>query len=293
MNTPTYGAPMTADTKATPGGGRDARLAQLIISIFGLCARAEGNWLATASVVALMADLGIDHQAVRSSISRLKRRGVLLSARQGRTVGYRLAESTLAVLAEGDVRIFERARASEADGWVLVVFSVPESERDKRHALRSSLTRLGYGTAAPGVWVAPGNLAEQTRRTLERQELSGYVDMFTGQHYAFADLRAKIPQWWDLTELTGLYADFLQRYRPVLHRMTATRPTPPDAFTTYVPMLTEWRRLPYRDPGLPLSLLPPAWNGEAAGALFDQLNEILNPLAHKHALAVIHGQRKS
>ncbi len=293
MNTPTYGAPMTADTKAIPGGGRDARLAQLIISIFGLCARAEGNWLATASVVALMADLGIDHQAVRSSISRLKRRGVLVSARQGRTVGYRLAESTLAVLVEGDVRIFERARASEADGWVMVVFSVPESERDKRHALRSSLTRLGYGTAAPGVWVAPGNLAEQTRRTLERQELSGYVDMFTGRHYAFADLRAKIPQWWDLTELTGLYADFLQRYRPVLHRMTAARPTPSDAFATYVPMLTEWRRLPYRDPGLPLSLLPPAWNGEAAGTLFDQLNEILNPLAHKHALAVIHGQRRS
>ncbi|RDI64076.1 PaaX family transcriptional regulator [Nocardia pseudobrasiliensis] len=284
---------MTADTKAIPGGGRDARLAQLIISIFGLCARAEGNWLATASVVALMADLGIDHQAVRSSISRLKRRGVLVSARQGRTVGYRLAESTLAVLVEGDVRIFERARASEADGWVMVVFSVPESERDKRHALRSSLTRLGYGTAAPGVWVAPGNLAEQTRRTLERQELSGYVDMFTGRHYAFADLRAKIPQWWDLTELTGLYADFLQRYRPVLHRMTAARPTPSDAFATYVPMLTEWRRLPYRDPGLPLSLLPPAWNGEAAGTLFDQLNEILNPLAHKHALAVIHGQRRS
>ncbi|MFI5781993.1 PaaX family transcriptional regulator C-terminal domain-containing protein [Nocardia sp. NPDC051570] len=283
---------MTADPKATLGGGRDTRLAQLIITIFGLCARAEGNWLSTASVVALMADLGVDHQAVRSSISRLKRRGVLVSAREGRAVGYRLAESTLAVLAEGDVRIFERARASEADGWVMVVFSVPESERDKRHALRSSLTRLGFGTAAPGVWVAPGNLATETRRTLERHELSGYVDMFVGQHYGFDDLRTKVPQWWDLTELTQLYADFLHRYRPVLHRMTAARPTPLDAFAAYVPMLTEWRRLPYRDPGLPLALLPPAWNGEAAGMLFDQLNDILNPLAHKHALAVIHGRRR-
>jgi len=53
-------------------------------------------------------------------------------------------------------------------------------------------------------------------------------------------------------------------------------------------MLTEWRRLPYRDPGLPLSLLPPEWNGVTAGRLFDQLNSALGPPAREHALAVIH-----
>jgi phenylacetic acid degradation operon negative regulatory protein len=57
----------------------------------------------------------------------------------------------------------------------------------------------------------------------------------------------------------------------------------------YVPMLTEWRRLPYRDPGLPLSLLPPRWNGVTAGALFDTLNGALRRPAREHALAVIHG----
>ncbi|MGW4774372.1 PaaX family transcriptional regulator [Nocardia sp. NPDC004278] len=284
---------MTAEPQSTPGsgGGRDSRLAQLIITIFGLCARAEGNWLSTASVVALMSDVGAEPQAVRSSISRLKRRGVLISERSGSTAGYSLATPTLEALAEGDVRIFERSRASEDDGWVVVVFSVPESERDKRHALRSSLTRLGFGTAAPGVWVAPGNLARETRQALERRGLSAYLDMFTGHHFAFGDLRSKIPRWWDLDELTQLYADFLQRYRPVLYRTAAGRPTPQEAFQLYIPMLTEWRRLPYRDPGLPLSLLPPAWNGEAAGTLFDELNDVLRPLADKHALAVIHGQR--
>ncbi|WP_330255981.1 hypothetical protein OG874_16305 [Nocardia sp. NBC_00565] len=72
---------MTAEsqTNTSNSGGRDARLAHLIITIFGLCARAEGNWLSTAAVVALMADLGTESQAVRGSISRLKRRGVLIS----------------------------------------------------------------------------------------------------------------------------------------------------------------------------------------------------------------------
>ncbi|MFF0612292.1 PaaX family transcriptional regulator C-terminal domain-containing protein [Nocardia tengchongensis] len=284
---------MTTEPEAALGNGRgrDARLAQVIITIFGLCARAEGNWLSTASVIALMGDVGLDAQAVRSSISRLKRRGVLVSERNAGAAGYSLSESTLEVLAEGDVRIFQRARASEEDGWILVVFSVPESEREQRHALRSSLTRLGFGTAAPGVWIGPGTLARETRQTLERRGLSGYVDMFTGTHLGFGDMRSKVREWWDLSELTQLYADFLQRYRPVLYRVTSGGMTPQEAFALYVPMLTEWRRLPYRDPGLPLSVLPPAWNGEAAGTLFGELDDALGPLARKHALSVIHGQR--
>src|SRR5688572_33366408 len=60
--------------------GRD-RLGPLIITIFGLYARGEHNWLSVASVVQLMAELGVEGQAVRSSISRLKRRRVVRSDR--------------------------------------------------------------------------------------------------------------------------------------------------------------------------------------------------------------------
>ncbi|WP_228718593.1 PaaX family transcriptional regulator [Kitasatospora acidiphila] len=282
--------PVPVQFEAPTATGRDTRLGPLIITVFGLYARAEQNWLSVASVVRLMADLGVEAQAVRSSISRLKRRGVLQSTRHAGVAGYSLAAPALETLAEGDVRIFERVRAVAEDGWVVVVFSVPESERGKRHELRTSLTQLGYGTAAPGVWVAPGNLAAETRRTLERRGLSEYVDIFTGDHFAFGDLRSKVRAWWDLDELAALYSDFLRRYRPVRDAARAVEKAPPEAFQLYVPMLTEWRRLPYRDPGLPLSLLPPGWNGVTAGALFDELNTLLGTPAREHALEVIHAQ---
>src|SRR5262249_14115932 len=153
---------------------------------------------------------------------------------------------TLQMLAEGDARIFERSRAVVTDGWLVVVFSVPESERAKRHELRTSLTRLGFGTAAPGVWIAPGNLALETRHTLERRGLTPSVDVFSGDHLAFGDLPAKVRTWWDLDELTALYTDFLQRYRPVADRTATDGLTLRQAFSEYVPMLTQWRRLPYR-----------------------------------------------
>ncbi|MEU1181090.1 hypothetical protein ABZ464_26275 [Streptomyces sp. NPDC005820] len=139
-----------------------------------------------------MADLGVESRAVRSSIPRMKRRAVLRGERPAGVAGYTPADATVQTLAEGDVRIFRRTRATREDGWVLAVFSVPESEREKRHELRTVPTRLGFGTAAAGVWVAPGNLAAEPRRTPERRELSAYVDLFTGDHIAFGDPREKI-----------------------------------------------------------------------------------------------------
>jgi phenylacetic acid degradation operon negative regulatory protein len=271
---------------AAAEGAEPGRPTPWIITLFGLYARLDDNWLPIGALVSLMADLGVDGQAARSSISRLKRRGILTGERRAGVAGYSLAESTLRLLAEGDVRIFQHDRAGLGDGWVVVVFSVPESDREKRHELRATLTRLGFGTVTAGVWVAPGHLAAPVREAVERRGLSGYVDVFAGRHLAFGDLDAKVREWWNLTELAALYDDFLQRYDGL-----PPAATPLDAFRTYVPMLSQWRRLPYRDPGLPLHLLPPDWNGVAAGHVFDTLHKELRPAADEHALAVIRARR--
>lgn len=288
----------TLDEQERGGGANDEDAAnlsaasdiqprQLIVTLFGLYARAESNWLSVASIVKLMADLDVDGRAVRSSISRLKRRDVLLSSRIDGAAGYSLSQRSLDVVIEGDTRIFDRRRATAEDGWLLVVFSVPESERERRHSLRTALTTLGFGTAAPGAWVAPGNLERETRTMLDKRGLSSYVDMFRSEHVAFADLRSKVKSWWNLDELSALYSEFVRRYRGVVATV-GTRTTPEQAFELYVPMLTEWRRLPYLDPGLPLTLLPQGWTGVTAEDLFAELNRRWSGPAREHALSIIH-----
>ena len=115
-------------SSAVGAGGRDGRLGPLIITRFALYARGEHNWLSVASVIRLMADLGVEAQAVRSAVSRLKRRGVLRGERHEGAAGYAVSDRTLEVLEDGDVRIFERNRAAAGDGWLVVVFSVPECQ---------------------------------------------------------------------------------------------------------------------------------------------------------------------
>ena len=190
---------------------RSARLRHLIITVYGLYARPDGGWLSVANLIRLLADLGIDEPAVRSAISRLKRRGILQACRYGGSAGYQLSAEAMAILREGDARIFRRRRARPADGWVLAVFSVPESERHRRHVLRSELTRLGFGTVAPGVWIVPAHPQDTTAETLRRLELDAYADLFGADHLAFGDPAAKIRRWWDLDELERQYESFIRR----------------------------------------------------------------------------------
>lgn len=255
----------------------------LIITIYGLYAREAGGWLSVATTVRLLGALGVDGPAVRSSISRLKRRRMLVAEQRGGAAGYGLSAEAHAILREGDRRIFARGPAALEDGWVLVIFSVPEAERSRRHTLRSRLSWLGFGTVAPGVWIAPARVADETADLLGRLGLSHYVDLFTAQHLDAAELRKHVSAWWDLDRLQRSYADYIARWRPVLEARLEGGTTPREAFADYVHTLTEWRRLPYLDPGLPEELLPDGWRGREAGDVFFGLRRLLAGPAHEFA----------
>jgi len=280
---------------APAGGPREQRPRALIVTLYGLYAREAGGWLSVSSVIRLLAHCQADEPAVRSAIFRLKRRGLLEPARVDGVAGYGLSAEARAILDEGDRRIFERRRATAGDGWLLAVFSVPESERDQRHRLRSRLAWLGFGTVSAGVWIAPGHLLGETRDVLRRHGLDRYVELFRGGHAAFAPTAERVPQWWDLARLRGLYADFLDRHGPVLDAYTtaATAAASPAvlaeaaAFAGYLAALTDWRRLPYAEPGLPAEVLPEGWNGFRAADTFFGLRDLLAGPAHRFATAAL------
>jgi phenylacetic acid degradation operon negative regulatory protein len=276
---------VTAETG--PTDGRGVRPRALIVTVYGAYARQVGGWLSVAELIRLLGELGVDEPAVRSSISRLKRRGLLDGERRGGAAGYSWSSSAQDVIDEGDRRIFAREQASLADGWILAVFSVPEPERRKRHTLRTQLAWLGFGNAAPGVWIAPAHLADEASHTLRRLGLTDYVTLFKAEYLAFADLAGSVASWWDLDGLQAMYDEFVAGYSPVLDRWKNGRvPGDGEAFADHVRALTAWRRMPYLDPGLPTELLPRDWRGRRAADLFFRLHERLSGPALRHVRAV-------
>ncbi|GGQ71751.1 PaaX family transcriptional regulator [Couchioplanes azureus] len=281
---------MTTANGATEEEPRSTRPRAFIVTIYGLYAREAGGWISVSALIQLMDRLKVDAPAARSAISRLKRRGLLEARKVGGAAGYSLSEQARGILDEGDQRIFGRPRADLADGWLLAIFSVPESQRQQRHVLRSRLSWLGFGTVASGVWIAPRHLRQETREVLERYDLSGFVDLFDADYLAFGDVAELAGRWWDLDGLQKLYGEFLDSFDPVLARWSrGAGGGDAEAFDDYVRALTAWRRLPFLDPGLPPELLPAGWNGVRAAALFDELRERLTEPAHRFASSVMGG----
>ena len=280
-----YGFGVSVETDDSGGRGQKPRA--LIVTVYGLYAREAGGWMSVASIIRLLAQCAVDEPAVRSAIFRLKRRGLLDAERRDGVAGYALSDEARHILQEGDRRIFARRRATPADGWVLAVFSVPETRRDQRHVLRSRLAWLGFGTVSAGVWIAPAHLYDEASEALQRDGLDVYVELFRGAHLAFADTATRVSQWWDLPRLQMRNEDFLRRYEPLANAYRRrTDVGDGQAFADYVTALTDWRRLPYLEPGLPLDTLPAEWNGVRAADTFFELHDRLAAPAHRFVESV-------
>lgn len=244
----------------------------LIVTFYGAYGRAFEGPVPVSALIRLLGAAGVDAPSVRSSVSRLKRRGFLLPARAADgSAAYGLSDEARQLLDDGDRRIYGGADRSEA--WLVAVFSVPEQERSKRHLLRSRLARLGFGTVAPGVWIAPAALERETGHTLERLRLTPYVELFRGEHLGFAPTAEAVSRWWDLSALAKQHEEFLDLHEPALRALqSGPQPSPQEAYRGYLLALDTWRRLPYADPGLPRDLLPADWPGDRAAAVFAELH---------------------
>ncbi|MEV8454768.1 PaaX family transcriptional regulator C-terminal domain-containing protein [Streptomyces sp. NPDC052095] len=281
---------MASGESAGSGPGPLAKVQprQLIVTVYGLYARDTDGWMSVASLIQLLADLDVEAPTVRSSVSRLKRAGLLEARSVSGAAGYRVSPATERILRDGDPRIFAARRATVEEGWVLVVFSVPESERARRHTLRTQLTRLGFGSVSAGVWIAPGHVHDEAESMLARHGLRAYADLFRADYLAAAggdaaELATKVRSWWDTARLQQLYVAFLAAHRPVAERIAnGAAVTDRQAFTAYIGLLTDWRRLVYLDPGLARELLPEEWSGTYASELFDELHARLSGPARRH-----------
>src|SRR5262249_14788386 len=170
----------------------------------------------------------------------------------------------------GGARRFPAARdpASLADGWVLVIFSVPESQRDKRHQLRSQLSWLGFGAIASGAWIAPRRLRPEVESTLARAGLLEFTERFDVSYGGVEASRRLTHKCWDVAGFGTMYSRFAAHWEPVLDRWSASdghaHGSPglaQAAFRDYISVVAEWRRLPFLDPGLPTDVLPDGWEG--------------------------------
>jgi phenylacetic acid degradation operon negative regulatory protein len=191
--------------------------------------------MASAHVVQLLGDAGLTTSSARTNLSRLKAKGLLATEPRDGVPGYRLTHEAHPMLARGDRRIYGHPQMTTKDPWLVVVFSVPETRRNLRHRLRSQLTWLGCGSVAPGVWIGPGHLLEETREVLTEVGLERYTTLFcTTTPQVHGDLRDAVRQWWDLEALSERYTSFISGHEAAAQRAADGDLTDREAFVLHL-----------------------------------------------------------
>lgn len=246
-------------------------------------------WVPSAAIVALLVETGVTVAAARTALSRLSRRGVLDTNRQGRATAYRLAAPAAFGLAHGGREIATFARAAEDwdHTWTLVAFSLPEGASAQRRALRGRLRWMGYMPLYDALWVAPHPTSPQEAAILASLS-QGAVTMFRAQHLDVSCGAGRRPlDAWDLAVVTDYYTEFVARWRAVLPEVEAGSFDGATAIRLRTEVMDTYRRFVVLDPRLPMADMPPGWPRPAAYEVFVAVYDGLAAVALAHVLAVV------
>jgi len=199
--------------------------------------------------------------------------------RQGRRAYISLTPHTETVLREGGARLSSDVVNRAWDGhWTVLAFSVPESRRADRHALRTRLGWAGFGMLQNGLWIAPS--PGDVTNALAEVNLLDYVEVFRAEAVPPTDPRLLVREAWDLDRLAAGYRGFLGRWQQTSRHAL-------DDLTRQVLLEAEWLLLIREDPRLPLVLLPDDWPGIRAEELFRSLRQELAEPARSYAQATL------
>lgn len=236
--------------------GQDPRPETFLLVLFGDQILNRGTAVSTGSVIAVLNRLGVGEHTTRATIARMVRRGLLRSLRHGRQAFLGLTPHAVEVLNDGRHKLEADVVDRDWDGqWTLLSFSVPETRRADRHALRTRLGWHGFAPLRSGLWVS--TWATDVSRTLSALDLLDRAQVFRARASQWTDPAAVVREAWDLPAIAGTYQRFLDDW-------AGERYTKLDELSLRIRLSAAWLLAIRHDPRLPWALLPQDWPGVRA-----------------------------
>lgn len=240
----------------------------LLLTVLGELVMPTANWAWTASLLYVLTRLGIEEQTARQAIARGAAAGWITARRQGREVRWELTGAGRRLIETGAERVLSMSAGAEPwDGrWVIVLVSIPQSQRAVRKKLYGALSWEGFGNPTPGVWLSPHQERQAGAQQIIddlglRESTLAFVGTLAAMGLRDDEIVARA---WDLDAVRAEYQELIIRY-------SGLRPAPGDPLLlTHVQLVNEWQRFPFLDPQLPDALLP-NWIGRRAAVVFTQL----------------------
>ncbi|HEY7594012.1 MAG TPA: PaaX family transcriptional regulator C-terminal domain-containing protein [Actinophytocola sp.] len=250
----------------------------LVLSLLGAhhVPRERGEvW--SGGLVRLLEEFGFSAGAARVALNRLVGRELLARSKDGRHVHYTLTPRTLAVLAEGDRRIFTLGGSPRHETtWTVLWHSIPEDRRLARTRLVRRLRFLGFGPVQDGTWLAPHDRESEVAKLLDELDVAAHAGMLLGRPATAVDFGVFVARVWDLDELDERYRAFVEHFRD--QHVADDR----QALLLRTRLVHTFREFPFHDPELPEDLVPAPKHRAEAVRLFHDLYPALAPAAQRY-----------
>lgn len=244
----------------------------MVITLFGDTVVAHGGWIWLGSVIRVMESLGFSERLVRTAVFRLVQQEWLQVNKVGRRSYYCLTDSAKAEHEKANRRIYASDHPQWDGTWTLVLpLAVAE---ELKEPLRKSLLWQGYNTLLPGLMAHPSSDRLSLNETLQELNIVSDVLVFSATtDEATSQLLVKrlVQERWRLEELSLLYRNFLDFYRPLLSTTESANNSTEIAFLLRTVMVHDYRRILLRDPDFPEKMLPSGWAGLETQQLLQRL----------------------
>jgi phenylacetic acid degradation operon negative regulatory protein len=275
---------VSAETAAPTGSWRRETGAvsarSLLLTVLGEFVLPHDRPAWTAAFVEGLAGVGVEEKAARQALARAAAEGIIVPERVGRRTRWGLAPAGRTLLEDGARRIygFRRERRRWDGRWLVLAITVPETQRQLRHRLRTRLTWAGLGSPAPGLWVVPdADRADEVASIVADLGIAGSAMSWIGPSAGIGDPRDVVAAAWSsLEEVEAAYHAFIERYAAL--RADGRQA----AFRAQVEIVQAWRRFPFLDPALPAELVDRDWPGAEAAALFHRRRDRWHTAAQAH-----------
>jgi phenylacetic acid degradation operon negative regulatory protein len=255
---------------------------------------AQRGEIGSAELAEVAQKFGLSSDAVRAAANRMARTGVLAKEGWGRgNVRYKVGPKGQAIVNQFIVKLMHWHMALEGqqawDGtWLVVAFSVPEEQRDKRDVFRDRLVEMGFGLLSSSVWISPFDQQVEVEALVEELGLDRMVAILHCdriQMPGLAGVRELAGTVWDLESLAQHYRDLNRRIEAFLAFLEQVgQGGEIDAEAVFFAAMDLQNEviemILTEDPCLPPELLPPDWPGQRTHELAHAVTAAIDCLEH-------------
>lgn len=271
---------------------KDSTTSLLLFIFNNYMAKTTKDYIKLSSLLEIMKVFGKNETAIRMSLSRAMKAGMLTNSKQDNEVYYTLTyEGKMAIRLwnEGVIHFWKRYKfrySGWGKKWYFINVDFTDGRKDKRVEFSEKLKGYGFAQIDTNAWLSPYHQHEEVGELIRYYGFEDRVVEICGKMKINKDMNRFLNEVYGIEKLKAKYNGFIDTYERKLPGISKAYEDKDFINNgSALPILHElgWRffGIASEDAVLPNEVLP-EWEGDKAASIMKELRKMLLEAAYKY-----------